>query len=276
MTKENKKRMKEKLEKGDYYIPEMYKIDKIFQQTDDEYLIRFNIPLKHDPGQFIQMFVPGIGESPISICSYNEKYIELSVREVGNVTRALCQMKKGDKVGLRGPYGKGYPMEALKGNDILIIGGGCGVAPVRGIIEYVEKHRKDYGKLNIYFGYRNPKELLFKEDFPEWEKKHNLKVTVDKGGKGWKGHVGLITTLLDEEDFNNHGKIAFICGPPIMIKFVIQSLKKKGFNDDQIFISNERLMKCATGMCGHCMIEGKYCCKDGPVFRWDEVKDSHG
>ncbi len=279
----------ERLEKSkeEYFVPKYYKIDKITKQTDDEWLLRFNIPLIHDPGQFIQISIPGIGEAPISICSCNEKYFEMSIRAVGNVTNALCNLKKGDQVGLRGPYGAGYPMKNLNGNNIIIVGGGCGVAPVRGIIEYVDHNRKDFGDVNLYFGYRNPKEVLFKEDFAKWEKDYNLRVTVDKGNKkwekgkskhhkSWEGHTGLITTLLDEENFNNENKIVFICGPPIMIKFVAMSLMKKGFNYDQIYISNERLMKCATGMCGHCMIEGKYCCKDGPVFRYDEVKDLYG
>lgn len=273
--------MVEKLKKleensDEYFIPKSYRIDKRTQQTDDEFMFRFNVPLEHDPGQFVQVSIPGLGESPISICSCNDNYFELSIREVGTVTKALAKLKEGDKVGLRGPYGRGYKLEPLKGNNVFIIGGGCGVAPVRGIIEYIQKNRNNFGDVVMYFGFREPKEILFKEDFEKWQKDCTLKITVDKPDQEWKGPVGVITKLIEADKFDNKNKVVFICGPPIMIKFVIQTLKNRGFNDDQIFISNERMMKCGTGMCGHCMIEGKYTCRHGPVFRYDEVKNLHG
>jgi len=255
------------------YKPKLVKIDKKTKQTEGEYLFRINHKITHDPGQFLQVSVLGIGEAPISICSYSEDYIEFSVRAVGDVTSALCSLNKGDTIGIRGPYGKGYPMRFLKGNSAIIVGGGCGIAPQRSIIEYIEKNRGDFFDVLLFFGFRNPEEILFKEDMERWKNKFDLNLTVDKGDKNWAGNVGFVTELLEKREIENRSKVVFMCGPPMMIKFVIDILKKKGFNNDQLFISYERHMKCGEGVCGHCMIHGKYTCKDGPVFRYDEVKD---
>lgn len=255
-----------------HYKPELFKITKKIRQTEGEDLIRVYYKKEHQPGQFVQVSVLGIGECPISICSYSNEYIELSVRAVGNVTRAIYNLKEGDLIGIRGPYGRGYAMQLFKGNNVIIIGGGCGVAPLRGIIEYIEKNRNDFRDVYLFFGFRNPGEILFKGDNEKWAKKFNFKITVDKADKKWKGNVGFVTSSLEKTEMDNRNKIVFVCGPPTMIKFVIDILKKKGFNDDQIFISYERQMKCGTGICGHCMMHGKYTCKDGPVFRYDEVK----
>jgi len=255
------------------YVPKLIKIESIKEIATDEYIIRVNHKAKHDPGQFYQLSVLGIGEAPISICSYNEKYTEFLIRAVGNVTNKICSMKKNDKIALRGPYGHGYPMENMKANTIILIGGGSGVAPLRGVIEYLEKNRSDFNDIITYFGFRNPEEILFKEDMKKWDKTLQNNVTVDKGSKGYKGNVGLVTALLDNSGLDNKNKVVVTCGPPVMIKFVIQSLKKLGFNDDQIYVSFERHMKCGVGKCGHCMVHGHYACKHGPVFRYDGVKE---
>lgn len=254
------------------YKPILVKIEEKIKQTEEEYLFRINHKMQHEPGQFLQVGVFGVGEAPISICSYSEEYIELSVRRVGNVTNALCSMQKGDTIWLRGPYGRGYMMPLFKGNSIVVVGGGCGVAPMRSAVQYIQKNREDYRNVYLFFGFRGPDEILFKEDFEKWAQDFNLNITVDKGDKEWKGNVGFVTDALAKAELDNRDKIVFICGPPVMIKFVIDILKKKGFNDDQIFISYERQMKCGVGICGHCMIHGKYTCKDGPVFRYDGVK----
>ena len=167
-------------------------------------------------------------------------------------------------------------MEALTGNTLIIIGGGCGVAPLKGIIDYVENHRKDYIDIMMYLGYRSPDDIIFKRELEEWRKKYRMKITVDKNQHGkscYDAKEGFITDALKNSELDNKNKAAFICGPPIMMKSVIEILKQKGFHDDQIFISAERLMYCAIGVCCHCMIRGKFTCMDGPVFRYDEVKD---
>ena len=250
-------------------------IDKITQQTEDEFLFRFDVPINHDPGQFFQCSLLGIGEAAISICSYSKEYFEMSIRAVGNVTKKLCAMKTGDKIGLRGPYGRGYPISILEGNNAIIIGGGSGVAPVRGIIEYIKKHRNKFENVDLFLGYRAEKDILFGDNFEEWNKsrmyvnlalsdKHNHPTAI-------KGYV---THLMENHDAvaNNENKVAFVCGPPVMIKAVCDKLiTEKGFNKDQIYLSEERHMKCGVGRCGHCMIKGKYCCTDGPVFRYNEL-----
>ncbi len=256
------------------YEPKLYEILSKKRQTQGDYLIRVGCKMQHSPGQFVQCSVLGIGEAPISVCSYSEDYIELSVRNVGNVTKAIAGLDKGDLIGIRGPFGRGYPMKLLAGNSVLVIGGGCGNALLRSVIHYIEKNRSDFMDVYLFFGYRNINEILFKEENENWGKRFNFNITLDKGDKRWKGNVGLITKILEKALFDNYNKVVFVCGPPIMIKFVIRVLKKKGFNDDQIFISYERHMKCGIGKCGHCMIHGKYTCKDGPVFRYDGVKDA--
>ncbi len=249
-------------------------VDKITKQTDDEYVLRFNVPINHDPGQFMQVSLFGIGEAPISICSYSKDYFEMSVRSVGNVSSHICRLKKGQKVGIRGPYGRGYHMHQFKGDNVIIVGGGCGVAPVRGIIEYIIKNRSDFKNVDIFFGFRNNTLMLFQEDYKNW-KKHNMTVDVvlSEQSKEPNTKHGLITDILEADATkSNKQKIVFVCGPPPMIKAVCDSLLSKGFNKDQIYISEERQMKCAVGRCGHCMIQDKYCCTDGPVFRYDELE----
>ncbi len=250
-------------------------IDKITQQTEDEFLFRFNVPINHDPGQFFQCSLLGIGESAISICSYSKDYFEMSIRAVGNVTKKLCNMKAGDKMGLRGPYGRGYPISILEGNNVVIIAGGSGVAPVRGIIEYINKHRNKFGNVNLFFGFRTKDDILFENDFEKWEKNN---MYIDLALSQRKSHPtaikGYVTHSMENHIAleSNENKVAFVCGPPVMIRSTCDKLiKEKGFNPDQIYLSEERHMKCGVGRCGHCMIKGKYCCTDGPVFRYNEL-----
>lgn len=250
------------------------KIDKITKQTQDEYLLRFNTKINHDAGQFVQVSIPGVGEAPISICSYSKDYFEMSVRNVGNVSAHICKSKKGDLLGIRGPYGRGYDLEQFKNNNVIIIGGGCGTAPVRGIIEYVEQNRSNFMNVNIFFGFRSIHDMLFTDDYKKWEDKGMiLDIVLSEAHKHPRAKHGLITDILDSHATRtNENKIVFVCGPPAMINAVCENLINKGFNKDQIYISEERQMKCAVGRCGHCMIQGKYCCTDGPVFRYDELE----
>ena len=199
--------------------------------------------------------------------------MELCVRNVGNVTSRLFELKKGNIIGIRGPYGHGYPMQHMLHNNITIIAGGTGVAPVRSVIQYIEQHRADYSDVELFFGFRSPKDVLFKNDLKVWEKSFRMHLTVDKPDKKWKYNSGVVTKLLEQANISSGNKTVVTCGPPIMIKFVIQTLQKLHFHNDQIYVSYERLMKCGIGKCGHCMIQGLYVCKDGPVFRYDKVKD---
>ncbi len=250
-----------------------YPVNKITKQTDDEYLLKFNVPIEHDPGQFMQLSLPGIGEAPISICSYSKNYFEMSVRMVGNMSTHICKLKEGDFIGIRGPYGKGYHLKQFEGNNVIIIGGGCGTAPVRGIIEYILKDRYNFKKVDIFFGFREQKNILFENEYDDWKKAGmDIDIVLSEPHDHPTAKHGLLTDIIDSPATNdNSNKIVFVCGPPPMIKAVCNALLEKGFNMNQIYISEERQMKCAVGRCGHCMINGKYCCTDGPVFRYDEL-----
>jgi len=260
------------------YVPPKAKIIDYVRESPDTFTITLDYKCDHPVSGFVMLSITGIGECPISICSYSKDYLKLNIREVGNVTRHLGVLKKGAEVLVRGPYGKGYPMDKLTGNNLVIVGGGCGVAPLKGIVEYVETRRHDYKNVNLIFGFRTPKDILFKKEMDEWKNKYDLLLTVDKNEEPkqnescYSGNVGFVTDALKNKNITNENTVAFICGPPVMIKFVLKILLDKGFHKDQIFISAERLMNCGIGICGHCMIHGKYTCLDGPVFRYDELE----
>lgn len=266
--------MSQKQEYHNPYVPNPYKILEFRREASDSFTLKVDWQGKHDPGQFFQISLPGIGEAPISICSYHKDYVEFNIRQVGTVTNELSKLKAGDDLLIRGPYGKGYPMDKLKGNDLIVIGGGCGLAPLRGVIEYIEANRKDFGDMTMFMGFRTPDNILFAKDVARWKRENKTFVSVDRNPAKtcFDGKVGFVTESLKADRFDNKNKIAFICGPPVMMRACIDILYSKGFHDDQIFISAERLMNCAFGICGHCMIRGKYTCMDGPVFRYDEIK----
>ena len=247
-------------------------VDKIVQQTEDEYLLRFDVGIDHDPGQFMQCSLLGIGECPISICSWNNEYFEMSVRAVGNVSNALCKLKKGDELGLRGPYGNGYKMDDYFGKDLILVGGGCGVAPLRGVVEYVLQNRDKFGVVHHFFGFRTEEDILFREDFCKLEGKDmhcDLSLSDDFDCK--IGKKGFVTDFLDPKT-DPKKTVALLCGPPIMIDIAGKKLLSHGIQAEQIWVSAERHMKCGVGRCGHCMIRSKYSCRDGPVFRYDFLK----
>lgn len=243
------------------------------KETEDIFTLRLDWQPRHQPGQFVQVSLPGIGEAPISISSYSDEHVDLSIRKVGNVTNALEHVKAGDELLVRGPYGRGYPMHHFTNNHLVLIGGGCGVAPLRGVIEYIERHRNNYLDVTLFLGYRTPGDILYGHSIQEWEKTFRVHVSVDKAPAEacYTGNVGFITDVVKKTPFTNENKIVIMCGPPVMMRTCIDLLQEKGFHEDQIFVSAERLMFCAVGKCGHCMIRGTYTCKDGPVFRYDEV-----
>lgn len=244
-------------------------------ESKDTLTLKTDWKTKHDPGQFAQLGVPGIGEAPISFASWNDQYVEFTIRVIGNVTKALARKNIGDTIEIRGPYGRGYPMKHFKGNNLLIIGGGCGVAPLKGIIEYVEKNRENYGEVELYLGYRTKDDILYKHLVGYWGNQFKTHMTIDKN----EGHfqiscpTGFVTDELERNNISTENKIVFLCGPPIMMEKTIPILLNKGFHEDQLWLSLERHMKCGVGKCGHCMVNGRYVCKDGPVFRYDEIKE---
>jgi NAD(P)H-flavin reductase len=230
-------------------------------------------PFGHKPGQFMMVSIDGIGEAPISVSSSPSRgaFLELGVRKTGVLTAALHAMQAGDELGLRGPFGTFFDCQAMKGRDLLLVSGGCGLAPMRALIQYLEDHRRDYGNLTILYGAKSPQDMLYKDELKAWQQSTSLdcRVTVDNvtSGTCWDGNVGLITTLIPPLAVQPGNTIAVIVGPPVMYKFVIPELYDKGIAETDIVVSLERYMKCGVGKCGHCTIDHLYCCTDGPVFR---------
>jgi len=233
--------------------------------------------LDHEPGQFVMVSLLGIGEVPISVCSSPTKRdsFELCVRAVGKVTRSLHKLKAGDEIGIRGPYGKGFPIRILEGNDLLLIAGGLGLAPLRSLITYVLDNRRDFGKVHLLFGCKEPKEMLFSNELEKWNERTDLHYacTVDRAAPEWAGNVGVITTLIPGVDIEPARTFAAVVGPPIMYNFVIKELISKEIPEHQILLSFERNMKCGNGKCGRCQIQNLYCCQDGPVFNYEKIKN---
>jgi anaerobic sulfite reductase subunit B len=266
--------MKKEIIKNSPYKPHLVSVLDYQGETPDSFTIKLDWKMRHEPGQFIFCSIPGIGEAPISICSYSEEYVELNIREVGNVTNALSKLKKGDKLLVRGPYGRPYPMEHFKCEGLIIVGGGSGVDPLKGVIEYIERHRNEFKDVSLFFGFRTPDDILFRHQLDVWKKEFNVHVSFDKleAKTFYEGRQGFVTQFVDEQVHDHVGKVAFICGPSIMIEKTATILLGKGFNPEQIYIGAERLMYCGIGKCGRCMIHGKYTCLDGAVFRYDELK----
>ncbi|MGD2178769.1 MAG: FAD/NAD(P)-binding protein [Anaerolineae bacterium] len=262
------------------YKPEMARLIGVEQVTELEKLFTIESPnggLGHDPGQFVMVSVLGVGEAPISITSSPSRSngrFELCVRRVGNVTNALHTMQEGDKVGIRGPFGTGFPLERMRGKDVLFAPGGLGIAPLRSLINQVIDERGSYGRVIILYGAKRPEELLFVDEVNEWIERDDVEclVTVDRGDETWDGHVGVITTLFPKISVNPRNTVAITCGPPIMYRFVLMEMLGKGIPETQIYLSLERRMKCGVGKCGHCQINSLYCCQEGPVFNYANIK----
>ena len=258
------------------YRPELATVQEVLQETatiktlrvvldDDEKMRSFSFR----PGQVGQLSVFGVGESTFVINSPPTRtdYLQFSVMRVGEVTHRLHQLNKGDRVGVRAPLGNGFDYEDMKGKDILFIGGGIGMAPLRTLLLYMLDHRADYGDIMAIYGARTPQDLCYQYEFDEWKAGGvDLVLTVDNEFPGWKERVGFVPTVLSEESPGPHNRVAIVCGPPIMIKFVLFGLKELGFEDHQIITTLEKRMKCGIGICGRCNIGSKYVCVDGPVF----------
>lgn len=277
----------EVLEKGTIHVPRSATIKKIvpFNELDTLFEIELDDkkPLGHKPGQFVEVSLFGYGEAPFGISTPpgSTPVFEIMVRQVGNVTKKLCSMKPGDKVGIRGPLGNGFDMKSLEGKTLLFTSGGTGMVPMRSLINHVldPKYRNKYGDVIILYGAKRPKEITFMDDVDTWKKMSNVQceLTVDKcePSECWGGCTGLITSLFpkikaDKLDAKN--TIAVVIGPPVMYKFVIKCLQTLGIPDNNIYVSLERRMKCGVGKCGHCQINGVYVCKEGPVFNYGQLK----
>ncbi len=266
------------------YLPRTARVVRAENLTRQDRLIEIALPegqaLGHRPGQFVQVSLLGYGEAPISVSSGPQQTgsFELCVRRLGNVTTALHALQPGDPVGIRGPFGNGFPMDHLVGRDCLVVAGGIGLAPLRSVIHSILARRERYGRLIVLHGARREEDILFRDEIAEWQQdpRNEVLLTVDEPTPGWKGRVGVITTLFPEIEVDPANLVVVaMVGPPVMYRFVILELRGLGIKNDQMFMSLERRMKCGVGKCGHCQIDGRCVCVDGPVFSGTEIMAMH-
>jgi NAD(P)H-flavin reductase len=242
--------------------------------VDEE--VRFS----YAPGQFTMLYVFGVGEVPISISGdpAEPRLLVQTIRAVGTVTQALRKLRRGDVVGVRGPYGSAWPIQEAVGSDVIIVAGGLGLAPLRPALYAVLSHRAEYGAIALVYGARTPQDMLYVRELEHWRSRFDIsvEVTVDSAAADWGGHVGVVTTLIPSIQFDPFSTIALVCGPEIMMRFTVQELFERGLTSEQIFVSLERNMKCAVGFCGHCQFGPHFVCKDGPVFRYEQIQPLFG
>ncbi len=263
-----------------FYQPEMARVIGKWELTEMMVLLRLQLHsgelLDHEPGQFLQISLPGYGEAPISFCSSptQTESFELCVQAVGNLSEAMHDLRPGNFVGVRGPYGRGFPIDAMQGRDICIVAGGIGIAPLRSLINYMLDCRGDFGDLTLVYGARTPGDRLFKDDLAAWDARDDIHTlfTVDQPDDSWTGRTGVVTEpLRDEVQLDPDRTTAAVVGPPVMYRYVAMELLEKGMAEDDILFSLERRFKCGMGKCGHCQLNDLYVCQDGPVFRYTEL-----
>lgn len=264
------------------YLPQKAVIRQIIQETPTIRTFRIVLDdpsatagFSFQPGQVGQLSVFGVGEATFVINSppTRKEFLQFSVMRTGEVTRALHQLNEGDPIGVRAPLGNSFPYAGFKGRDILFIGGGIGMAPLRTLLLTMIDNRTDFGDITVIYGARSPEDLCYRYEFDQWRAAGvNLVLTVDKEFPGWQERVGFVPTVLAEEAPNPYNRVAITCGPPIMIKFVLAGLKELGYEDGQIYTTLERRMKCGIGLCGRCNIGGTYVCVDGPVFSGTDLR----
>ncbi|MCX5780976.1 MAG: FAD/NAD(P)-binding protein [Firmicutes bacterium] len=261
-------------------VPSIVEVFEIVNETPDvkSFYVKSEagVPFNVMPGQLAMVSLLPVGEGMFSVSWQEEnEYLQFAIKRVGLMTDELHTIDVGQKIGVRGPYGNGFPVEECKGKDMLFIAGGIGLAPLRSFIKYCFKHREDYGKIQIVYGSRSYNDLCFKDElFNLWpqEKDTEVFVTIDNPEAAWDGHVGFVPSYLEELNPNPAGQIAVTCGPPIMIKFVLQALEKMGYQDQQVITTLEMRMKCGIGKCGRCNIGSEYICLDGPVFNLAQLR----
>jgi NAD(P)H-flavin reductase len=256
-------------------------IRKSIWETDDTFTIHLDLgelapSYRFFPGQFNMLYVFGTGEAALSISSDADdvRSIAHTIHRVGIVTSGLAQLRRGDMIGLRGPYGSSWPLDAARGKDVCIVAGGIGLAPLRPVLYALLNDRGAYGRVVLLYGARSPLDLLYRVELEQWGRKHNVDVlvTVDRGDSSWKGHIGVVTNLFGYLKLDARETVAYVCGPETMMKFTIDELERREIPETQVFLSMERNMKCAVGFCGHCQFGPEFICKDGPVFPLPRVR----
>lgn len=267
---------------ADPMLPVPFTIERRRQELPDSFTIDLvaadGTPFHFSPGQFNMIYAFGAGEVPISISGdpdTPEKLIH-TIRDVGRITDSLSRMKAGATVGIRGPFGTPWPVEAAYGNDVAFVAGGLGLAPLRPAIYRVLANREKFGNVAIFYGARTPEDILFKDELMKWRGRFDIQVhvTVDRvvSDKPWGGRVGVVTQRIKAASFDRTATTAFVCGPEVMMRFAADALMERGLAKQDIWVSMERNMKCAVGLCGHCQLGGSFVCKDGPVYRYDVIE----
>lgn len=255
------------------YLPFVSEVLDVIEHTKIECTFRMEFKGDVKPGQFFEVSIPRFGEAPISVSGIGENHVDLTIRKVGKVTDEIFTKYKGDKLFLRGPYGNGFDIENYKGKEVVIVAGGTGLSPVKGIVDYFSNNIQDAKKVTVISGFKSPSDILFKNDIETWKKNLNFILTVDGAEEGYTGNVGLVTKYVGELKFDNIEDVeVIVVGPPMMMKFTVQEFLKLGVEEEQIWISQERKMCCGIGKCGHCRIDDTYICLDGPVFNYSKGK----
>jgi NAD(P)H-flavin reductase len=266
----------------DPMLPRQFRITRFKRETSDTFSMEFesvsgNKAFNFEPGQFNMLYIFGVGEIPISISGdpTRPEVLIHTTRAVGNVTKAMKDLKVGDTIGVRGPLGKSWPIKVAEGNDVIIITGGIGLAPLRPVIYNMLAHREKFGKIVLLCGTRTPNDLIYRREVGKWRSRLDMEVhiTVDRATTSWRGNVGVVTTLIGKAPFDHLKCTAMVCGPEIMMRFTLLELQKRGVDTKSIYVSMERNMKCGIGLCGHCQIGPLFVCKDGPVFCYDDIKE---
>jgi NAD(P)H-flavin reductase len=266
---------------SDPFVPEIYRVRNVRRELSDTVTLELapasGARPPFEPGQFNMLYAFGIGEVPISMSANatdDGVYVH-TVRDVGAVSGAIARLKTGAAVGVRGPFGTSWPVRGAQGSDLVIVAGGLGLAPLRPAIREVLANRQRYGRIIILIGSRNPKDLLFKEELEEWRQRLDvdIDVTVDHADADWRGNVGVVPALIPRAAFDPEKAVALVCGPEVMMRFTVGALRDAGVTADRIYLSMERNMKCAIGLCGHCQFGPTFICKDGPVMRYDRIAD---
>ena len=271
----------------DSWFPIPAEIEQITQENINTFTVRVTIleeeirrQYQWKPGQFNMLYVPGLGEAAISISSDSEDggSLEHTIRAVGSVTRKIVRLGEGAVIGLRGPFGEGWPLEEIDGHDVVLVAGGIGLAPLRPMVYWILNHRDHFGRAMLLFGCRSPEDQIFKEELLEWEENAEIDclMTVDNATEGWVGPVGVVTNLLQRIRLNSDNAIVMVCGPRILNRVAAWNFLQLQVPDEQIYLSLERNMNCGFGRCGHCQYGSKFVCKDGPVFRFSDISTIFG
>lgn len=265
---------------GSPFAPEPARVRRLHRETETTFTATLEVPGRPGgfvfaPGQFNMLYAFGVGEVAISISGDPARPDRLihTIREVGTVTRALGRHRSGMAIGLRGPFGSPWPVREARGADVLLLAGGLGMAPLRSALYHILRHREAYGRVALLYGARGPEDLLYRREFERWGRRADLQVlvTVDRAGLGWRGHVGVVPALLRLAAFDPERAVAFVCGPEVMMRFTARELERRGVPGERVYVSLERNMKCAVGICGRCQLGPSFVCKDGPVLRYDRV-----